>query len=290
MAGSPKPHRPSEAGYALIAAVVSIVLFALMALAAINATRGPTVMLAAEADRARLQAAADAGVSIAIQGLMAKEPTAQWRFDGQVRRVNFGNATLDIRIEDERGKIALNLINREQADRMFREFGLQGSELETATDSFLDWRDRDDDVRPFGAEADDEAYRARKLKPRDGDMRTLGELALIKGIGPDLARRIAPFATVNFGTGAFDARYATPLAARVSADDEGDADLTGFDAAIVAGQTRRAFRPAVSDSLVGRPLTIIVDARSGRDARARRRAIVELTGVEVRPFVIRARE
>jgi general secretion pathway protein K len=290
MAASPKPTPPSEAGYALIAAVVSIVLFALMALAAINATRGPTVMVAAEADRARLQAAADAGVSLAIQGLMARATPARWPIDGSTKRVNFANTTLDIRIEDERGKIALNLINREQADRMFREFGLQGSELETATDSFLDWRDGDDNVRPFGAEAEDENYVERKLRPRDGDLRTLGELAHIKGIGPDLARRIAPFSTVNFGTGAFDARYATPLAARVSADNEGDADLAGFDAPIVAGQARSAFRPAVSDSLVGRPLTIIVEARSGQDARARRRAIIELTGVEVRPLVIRARE
>jgi general secretion pathway protein K len=277
-----------EQGYALIAAVVSIVLFSLMALAMLNATRGSTLMVAAEADRARLQAAADAGVSFAIQGLLAREPAQRWRIDGTPKRVSFGAVTLDIRIEDERGKIALNLINQQQVARMFSEFGVQGSELERATDSFMDWRDEDFTVRAFGAERD--VYAPRKIRPRNGELRTLGELALINGVGQDLARRIAPYATVNFGTGEFDPRYATPLAARVSADDEGDADLAEFGAPLREGQVIRARQAAPSDTLIGRPLTIRVEAQQGKEARARRSVIVELTGSEFRPYVIRARE
>ncbi len=277
-----------EHGYALIAAVVSIVLFALMALAVINATRGPTLMVSAEADRTRLQAAADAGVSLAIQGLLARDQAQRWRIDGTVQRRTFGAATLEIRIEDERGKIALNLINRQQVERMFREFGLQGGELDVATDGFMDWRDGDFRTRPFGAE--DSAYAPRKIKPRNGDLRTIGELALINGVGPALATRIAPYATVNFGTGEFDPRYATPLAARVSADDESDADLAEFGQTLRPGQAIRAFREPPSSSLTGHPLTIAVEAREGKDARAQRRVIVELTGSDIRPYVIRARE
>jgi general secretion pathway protein K len=283
-----KRRAPGEHGYALIAAVVSIVLFALMALAVINATRGPTLMVAAEAERARLQAAADAGVSLAIQGLLVRDSVQRWRIDGTPREVRFANSALAIRIEDERGKIALNLINRQQVARMFSEFGLQGSDLETASDSFMDWRDGDFEVRLFGAET--QVYAARKIKPRNGDLRTLGELGLINGVGPALGRRLAPFATVNFGTGAFDPRYATPLAARVSADDESDADLVAFGTTLQAGQAVRARREPPSDTLIGRPLTINVEARGGGDGRAQRRVIVELTGSERRPYVIRARE
>jgi general secretion pathway protein K len=281
-------NQAEEKGYALIAAVVSIVLFALMALAVINTTRGPTLMVTAEADRARLSAAADSGVSLAIQGLLIRDPAQRWRIDKSVHHESLGNIQLDIMVEDERGKIALNLINKQQVERMFSAFGLQGVELETAIDGFMDWRDEDFDERPRGAEF--AAYAPRKIKPRNGEFRTLGELALINGVGRALADRIAPIATVNFGSGEFDPRFASPIAARVSADDEADADLAEFGPALQAGRTIRAFRPPTSDTLIGRPLTIIVEARSGQVAHAQRKVIIELTGAEARPFVIRARE
>ncbi len=282
------PQRAEEKGYALIAAVVSIVLFALMALAVINSTRGPTLMVTAEADRARLLAAADSGVSLAIQGLLIRDPAQRWRIDKSVHHESLGNIQLDIMIEDERGKIALNLINKQQVERMFAAFGLQGVELETAIDGFMDWRDEDFDERPRGSEF--AAYAPRKIKPRNGELRTLGELALINGVGRALADRIAPIATVNFGSGEFDPRFASPIAARVSADDEADADLAEFSTVLQAGRTIRAFRPPPSSTLIGRLLTINVEARSGQVAHAQRKVIIELTGAEARPFVIRARE
>ena len=105
-------HR--EEGYALIAAVVSIVIFALMALTIINVTRSSTIMASAEIDRARLSAAADAGVAIAVHGLMLKDPAQRWAIDGNIRRETFDGMTLEIIVEDERGKIALNLINKDR--------------------------------------------------------------------------------------------------------------------------------------------------------------------------------
>ena len=149
-----KPHRADEAGYALIAAVVSIILFSLMALAVINTMRGPTLMVSAESERAKLTAAADAGVALAIEGLLIRDPALRWRIDGKNREETLGEIRLDIKVEDERGKIALNLINKQQVERMFSAFGLQGIELEEATDGFLDWRDDDFAVRARGAEFD----------------------------------------------------------------------------------------------------------------------------------------
>lgn len=282
--------RRSEGGYALIAAILTIVVFASMALALLNVTRSSTMMASAEFDRARLSAAADAGIAIAVHGLMLTDPAQRWTIDGKVRRERFDSTTLDIIIEDERGKIALNLINKAEVEKMFSEFGLQGLELEAAVDSFMDWRDEDDDPRPRGAELD--AYAAKRIKPRNGELRTTGELALIEAIGPALAQRMMPYVTVNFGTGEFDPRYASPLAIRVSSVNEianglfSDPPAT----AIRSGGTIRAFGAGRSDSLIGRPLTIRVTARQRPDKSAQRTAIIELTGSSVRPFVIRGRE
>jgi general secretion pathway protein K len=283
------PDRGEE-GYALIAAVLSIVIFALMALTMINVTRSSTVMAVAEIDRAKLSAAADAGISIAVHGLMLRDPERRWAIDGKTRRERFDGATLDIIVEDERGKIALNLINKSEVEAMFAEFGLQGLELEAAVDSFMDWRDEDDDPRPRGAEF--EVYAPKQIKPRNGELRTVGEMALITGIGPELAQRMAPFVTVNFGTGEFDPRYASELAIRVSNVNEiaNGLEVTDEFEALRRGSVIEAFRSRRTDSLIGRPLTIRVTARKPPDKSAQRTAIIELTGSEVRPFVIRARE
>jgi general secretion pathway protein K len=266
-----KPGR-REQGYALIAAVVSIVVFALMALTILNATRGTVVMASAELDRARLSAAADAGIALAIQGLMEKDPAQRWKIDGRPRLVDFDENALTITVE-----------------AMFAAFGLQGIELEEAANSFMDWRDEDDDPRLRGAEF--EAYAALKIRPRNGPLHSVGELAMIRSIGPTLATRMAPYVTVNFGTsGAFDPRYASAIAIRVSGQDEADASRSDFGARLRQGGVIDAASEPLSDSLVGRPLTIRVNAARGPAAQAHRAMIVELTGAELRPYVVRGRE
>ena len=278
------PRAHDEQGYALIAAVVSIIVFALMALTIINATRGPTIMASAELDRARLSAAADAGIALAIQGLLLPEAARRWAIDGKPRRAEFDGMALAITVEDERGKIAINLINKRQVEIMFESFGLAGADLETAVDGFMDWRDQDNEPRLRGAERD--FYAARRIKPRNGEFRSVGEMALINGVGQGLARRIAPYATVNFGTnGEFDPRFASPIALRVSQDE-----FSEVDAARQARGPIPLLPQAITNSLIGRPLTIRVDATRGAGSHARRQIILELTGSDIRPYVVRARE
>lgn len=281
--------QPREQGYALIVAVMSMILFALMALTMINATRGTVIMASAEVDRAQLSAGADAGLAIAMQGLLTRDPARRWSIAGQPRRIQFDDMVLTITIEDERGKIALNLINKAQVEIMFAGFGLSGGELETAVDGFLDWRDEDFTPRLRGAEED--AYQKRRIRPRNGPLRSIGELALIEGVGPGLASRIAPFATINFGSnGEFDPRFSTPLAIRVS----NDSDAASGSAELALGRAIKGDKVAIelgaTPSLIGRPLTISVEAARGTTAKLRRQIIVELTGAPVRPYVIRARE
>ena len=74
----------------------------------------------------------------------------------------------------------LNQINDDQAEALLAEFGLQGAELEEARDAFLDWRDGDDEPRLRGRERAD--YAAEGVRPRDGPLRSNGELAAIPAI------------------------------------------------------------------------------------------------------------
>lgn len=277
-------RRSGERGYALVAAVLSIAVFAAVALMILQATRGTLVTAVAEVDRARLTAAADAGIAMALQELMQEDPARQGPIDGTIRERRYGNYRLAIAVEDERGKIALNAINQRQAERMFLAFGLQGSELETAVDSFLDWRDRDDEPRLNGAES--ETYAPRGLRARNGDLRTTGELALINGISRAVAARIMPIATVDLGINReFDPRNASPIARDVAAADAASFDSDFGDAVAIDARPVNTF-----DTLIGRPMTIRVDAYDALGGHARRRMVIELNNADGPGYVVRARE
>ncbi|MBU7579568.1 MAG: general secretion pathway protein GspK [Porphyrobacter sp.] len=268
-------------------AVASLAVLALLALTMIEAMRGSTRSARAELDRARLTAAADAGVALAVQGLAQASPSRRWRPDGQIREVSFEGAQLEIRIEDERGKVSLNAINSQEVEALFAAFGLQGAELEEARDAFLDWRDQDELPRPRGRERAD--YRADGVRPRDGPLRSNGELAAIPAIGPDLAARMDPFVSVYTPDRLpFDPTFASPLAKRVMAETEFEDRVDGV--AVTAGGLTEELSGRVDDGVTGRPLRVRVTARSGDGAAARRDVVIELTGNPARPYVVRGRD
>lgn len=279
----------AEDGYALIAAVAGIALFASLALMMLNAVQGTVLMAGAELDRARLTAAADAGVAIALQGLMQSDPTRRWAIDGRPHRIGLDGYAVSIVVEDERGKIPLNRLNRDQASAMFAAAGLTGTDLAIATDSFLDWTDQNDEPEPNGAEAD--YYAPLGLRPRNGALQSVGELALIRGVGQSVAGRIIPYATVDFGAkGDFDPRYASAMARQVMADQTIETGIVSADQAQESGGTIASHGVGDRDTLIDHPLTIRVDASIGTRAHARRQLIVSLTGIGERPYLVLGRD
>lgn len=281
-----------EDGYALLVAIASLAVLALLALTMLETTRGATRSARAELDRAQLTAAADAGIVLAVQALAQTSPARRWRPDGRLREAEFGGALLEIRIEDELGKVPLNKINDAQLEALLAEFGLQGLELKDARDTFLDWRDGDDDPRLRGRERGD--YDGERVRPRDGPLRSNGELAAIPGIGPELATRMDPFVTVFAPNSAeFSEEFASPLARRVMATEELPVDDERFGGAIVQeGGLSDALLPNPQnvEGNTGRPLRIMVRARNAAGSAARRNVVVELTGNPARPYVVRARD
>lgn len=268
-------------------AVASLAVLALLALTMIEATRGSTRSARAELDRAQLSAAADAGIVLAVQGLAQVNAARRWRADGRLREVAFAGAMLEIRIEDELGKVPLNKINDDQAEALFAEFGLQGAELEEARDAFLDWRDADDEPRLRGRERAD--YADDGIQPRDGPLRSNGELAAIPAIGPQLAERMDAFVTVFApDSGTFSEDNASPLVRRVMAEQVFE---DNFDGVVVAeGGLEAGESAGVDDGVTGRPLRIIVRARNAGGSAARRNVVIELTGNPARPYAVRARD
>ncbi len=280
-------RRRSEAGYALVAAVAAILVFALLALGQVTGMRAAIVSGEAEIDSARAAAAVDAGVALAIHHLLDSNDTTRWTMDGRVREARFEAARLLIRIDDERGKVPLNIIEEAQVTKMLEAIGLAGEPLRIARDSYLDWLDDDDEPRLNGAEAP--WYRQRGQSIRNGPVSSVGELARIRGFTPRMVAQLAPFVTVHFAGGVFELRFAQPQALGVMYGEGEGGPLAIARARELAGQqTALGFVDAAQ--VVGRPLGIHVIALLPGGARAERTVIVELTGTELRPYVIRAYE
>jgi general secretion pathway protein K len=274
----------SEEGYALVAAVATILFFAVVALGVLGLTQSALVIGGADVDAARARAAADAGIAIALRGLLTSEPGTLFPIDGTPRQFRFDGAELVIIITDERGKIPLNLLDEQQLTLLLEYSGLSGDPLITARDSYLDWLDEDDEPRPQGAER--LYYRARGVVPRNAGFLTLGEVGQVRGITPIVARRIAAVATTDFGNGSFDARTATPVAIRIMYP-AGDGAIDEILRAREGRGQRTALDFTDQSARIGRPLTIAVNASFPSGAVAIRQCVVELTGAARRPYVTR---
>jgi hypothetical protein len=278
--------RRSEEGFALVVAVASIAVFALIAIMVIQAGSSTIVATGADMDRARARAAAEAGLAIAESDLL--DTALPPAIDGRARHVRFEDADLAISLEDEHGKVPLNLIDEDQARRLFELLGVSGDRLDIVTDSFLDWIDDDDDVRPHGAERDD--YAPMHIHPRNGALRSIGETALIRGFDPALTDRLRSVATVHFGgAGAFEPAHASLIAIQVMEGDDASAvDIINRKNALAGQET--ALSIGAPASLARRAMTIDVVAQLDDGARRHMRALVIPTGRAARPLVVREEE
>jgi len=259
-------NRRRERGYALVAVIAALAGFAILALEGASLTRSAVDTAQADVSRARLDAACQAGLALAVHRLAARAVEARWAIDGRPYAARFGPVRLRIVIEDERGKVPINIIDEVQARRLFELAGAQGQRLETLVDSFADWRDEDEEPRPHGRESAGSA-----LPPRDGAFVSIDELRQINGMDAALFARLRPAITVVFGeSGGFSPKTAQPLALAV---------MTGRS--LAAAQALRG-RPGPGGSggkpdepLQGRALTVRVEASDGEGNRQSRVAIVE---------------
>lgn len=280
---------PRDRGFALIAVLFACAALAGVAYDLVLQNRTAIVEAQAQIDRAHLENAANSAIALAVQGLSGPDAAARWPIDGSTRQIDVDGMAVTLAIEDERGKIPLNVLSETEARRMFAAAGARGPALDTVTDSFLDWRDDDDERRPFGAESED--YAAAGYRARNGDVTALGELARIRGMTPGLYAALLPVVTLWFGeSGGFSEATARPLAVAVMTGpdvaDGPDVVQVRTDQAVV----RPKFKPPTEEDAVlrGRRLTIRVVARDARGGELHRAHVIEFTGNPANPLWVRA--
>ena len=262
-------------GFAMVVAVTALAAFAFISFEVLAADRGVIAGVSARVEQARLAAAADAGMMMAIHGLAQEDASQRWAIDGRSREVTFRGVGLLITLQDERGKAPLDGLNPAQSRALFQGAGASDDRLDALVDELRDFQSADDDQTV--ASAPTEAQDLSTAPLRRGGFRTVGDLMVLKDMDANLYARIAPAVTVFFEeSGPFERGHASPLAAATMRATENDSPEDEQ-----LGQSVDDERPTESvedENMIGRSVTVNVIARGPGGTQTHRMAIVELTG------------
>ncbi len=191
-AGLPRSH-----GIALI--VVLWVLVLLTIVVGVYAVLARTESLQARYlfDTTAARYAAEAGVHRAVFELRNPDMDSRWVADGRIYRVELGDAQVEIAVYDESGRIDVNRADEEFLAELFISRGVDELEAWYLADAIADWRDADDDPRPYGAEIDEYIAAGYPYGPANEDFGSVEELQQVIGMTWDLYRDVEPLLTVH---------------------------------------------------------------------------------------------
>lgn len=197
-----RPSRPRQRddGFALIVVIWVAVLLSIMAAAFTASVKGRIRTTSAKVQAAKVEAAADAGIQIAMLELLARrrDPAVAARFTQS--GITAACATDDetivaISVEDEEGKVNLNTPDDTLLLALVSGLGAAPLDARTYVDRILDYRDFDHDKRAYGAESEDYGKAGRALGPKDSDFVSVDELDQVLGLPRALIERMKPFVT-----------------------------------------------------------------------------------------------
>ena len=163
-------------------------------------------------DGSRARAAALGGLHRAVFELRNPDRETRWVPDGRNYEYELGEATVQLSIIDETGKLDLNSADEQTLRRLFETQGLDPQAAAQVTDAVLDWRDPDELVRPNGAELAEYENAGLEYGPRNGALATVEELQQVLGISYSLYQAVEPAVTVFSGRSQINAAFAPPEA------------------------------------------------------------------------------
>jgi general secretion pathway protein K len=111
---------------------------------------------------------------------------AQWRVNTQIPSMPYGNGEYRVWIDNEGGKVNINLADKAVLRAMLDGFGIDDEQKDIIVDSILDWRDTNDLHLINGAEDDYYLSLPQPYECKDGYFDSVEELLLVRGITPEL--------------------------------------------------------------------------------------------------------
>ena len=151
-------------------------------------------------DTTRAQYAAEAGIHRAAYEMFNPDIETRWVGDGRPYTIEFGRATVEIRITDESGKININQVNVDLLTELFLQKGVDELAAVSLADAILDWRDNDDFPLEYGAEIEDYDAAGYPYGPANQPFQTVDEVQQVIGMTQQLYGQIRDKITVVGGS------------------------------------------------------------------------------------------
>lgn len=218
-------HRPVRAATGQRGAALPLVLWlVVLMVATVGAfalsSRVEMLQGKTQADGARAQEVARAGIEYAMARLVDPRTGRRWAADGRPYRWSFDGAEVELRILDESGKVDINQADPALLAALLRTLGAEPSAAQQLAGAIADWRDPDSLLQPGGG-AEDPAYAAagRAHGAKDAPFESVSELHQVLGMAPELFARLAPHLTVYSGLSRPNAQFApAPVLASMGLD------------------------------------------------------------------------
>ena len=202
----------SDHGFALIVVIWTAAILAFLMLSFSRTAQNYVRTTANDLELARAEALADTGISLAIIDLFARRQdsvgTAQFDTDGSPSAciVNADDFVI-LRVQDNGGRINLNLATEGLLRALFLGLGYELDAADRFTDTLLDYRDRDDNRRPSGAEEKEYRAAGRRFGPKNAPFDNLEELQQVLGFNSDLIAAMSPHVTINSTSAGLDPKF-----------------------------------------------------------------------------------
>ena len=190
----------------LLTASITTVVF----VSRVDSLQSTTLRASAEGEEIA-RAAVDYALWRIQNGQSFSRSQLRWFPDGRLYRWTYGGVLVDIRIQDETGKVDLNMADQTLLAALIRAVSPNdpiADRAQAIAGAIIDWRDGDNLVT-LGGGAEEGEYDAAGLPyhPQNAPFETVSQLGLVLGISPSLYRRLKPYVTVYSGTAQPDSQY-----------------------------------------------------------------------------------
>jgi general secretion pathway protein K len=144
-------HADRQDGFALLAVLWAAVMLAIIVASLLSTGRTEALVAHGKSHVAELEAAADAAINRTILTMLDMDAAAHPPIDGTDFAEVFAGRTIRVSVQDESGKIDLNLATGELLTRLLQVAGLQVDDAQAMADRIQDWREHTDLHRFNGA-------------------------------------------------------------------------------------------------------------------------------------------
>ncbi len=281
----------TDQGFILVLVLWAAVLLALLAAGFAASVRSHVHAAASALESARAEALADGGINLALQDLIAARSSTggEGRFPATgitVACQATESAVLTVRVEDEAGKVNLNLANETLLTAVFSGLGAPPDSAATYAGRIVRYRDGNGSARPGSAERAEYIGAGRALGPKYGPLDTIDELDQVLGLPPDLIPRLKPYVTVHSGVSGIDkAKAASGLLQIMEAASLQTATGGLTRGTATAGVSQAAEGTAARST--GRAFTISALARMPSGVQFVSQAIVEFPSRSAADYALR---